>query len=143
MVSTETWKPVLSWMSEDASLNHQPPGDYFDAPVHWQFDALKRNFKAAEWSPSKDDYAPRFVQMFGALQDLIDHQKEKTPRCLNPDQRKQYRLGDRPPRWCITGPGLETEPNPANWQPKPPYDTPAWREWLVAYDRDPSTPAPR
>lgn len=64
-------------------------------------------------------------------------------RCLSRHQRKLYFLPTTPPRWCITGPGLENEADPAKWRPKYPFHSPEWRDWLIAVDRgdDPLLPS--
>jgi WD40 repeat protein len=66
---------------------------------------------------------------------VVEAAQEQAPRCLGRSQRKQFFLPSAPPRWCITGPGLEGELNPTNWQPKWPYQTAKWRDWLAAVDR--------
>ncbi|MGB0507424.1 MAG: TIR domain-containing protein [Pikeienuella sp.] len=68
-------------------------------------------------------------------QSVVQSVQDKTPRCLSRSQRKQFFLPAAPPRWCITGPGLEGENDPTNWQPKWPYQTDEWRDWLAAVDR--------
>jgi WD40 repeat protein len=64
-------------------------------------------------------------------QELIDRVKSALPRCLTPDQRKAAFLEPEPPVWCITGAGREREADPAKWEPKWPYRTPEWAQWLV------------
>lgn len=68
------------------------------------------------------------------LQPLVDRAKASIPRCLPVDERRSAFLEPGPPRWCITGPGLEAEPDPAKWQPLQPYRDTAWRDWLIARD---------
>ena len=65
-------------------------------------------------------------------QQLVDAAKQRVPRCLSPSDRAHYFLPAAPPLWCITGAGLETEKDPAKWQPKWPYRSAAWRDWLAA-----------
>ena len=36
-----------------------------------------------------------------------------------------------PPEWCITGPSLEGESDPALWNPKYPYEGDFWKQWLL------------
>ncbi len=64
------------------------------------------------------------------------------PRCLTPEQLDAAFLPPEPPRWCVTGPGNEAETDPALWEPKWPYHTPEWRDWLVARDRGEDPPLP-
>ena len=68
-------------------------------------------------------------------QELVDHAKRRAPRCLTTAQLRDAFLLPEPPRWCITGPGLEAEPDPAKWEPKWPYQGEEWRDWLLARDR--------
>ncbi len=77
----------------------------------------------------------RLRETFPTPQDLVDRAKRLVPRCLGPKQREAFYLAPEPDRWCITGPGREAERDPAKWQPKWPYDSPAWRDWLVGRDR--------
>ena len=60
--------------------------------------------------------------------------KYLTKRCFSPEERAQYQLPPTPPRWCLTGPGLEAAES-ARWRPKPPYGAENWREWLEVKDR--------
>jgi hypothetical protein len=73
--------------------------------------------------------------VFPTTQALVDHAKRVVPRCLTQVQLRQFYLPDEPPRWCITGAGLEAERDPNKWQPMWPYHTAAWRAWLAARDR--------
>lgn len=73
---------------------------------------------------------------------LIEHMRQFVPTCLAPAERKTYNLVSAPPRWCITGPGLEQSKTPSHWRPKPPYDDRKWVEWLYARDRGEITPMP-
>lgn len=68
--------------------------------------------------------------------------REAIPRCLTERERAENFLPAIPPRWCITGPGLERETDTSKWQPKWPYVTSAWRDWLIARDRGESPPLP-
>ena len=81
------------------------------------------------------DMTARIWRVFPTTQALVDHAKSATPRCLTQTQLKQFYLPDVPLRWCITGPGLESEPDPTKWRPKWPYHTTVWRDWLAARDR--------
>jgi WD40 repeat protein len=63
---------------------------------------------------------------------LLDKAQEMAPRCLSVEERRRYFLDPAPPRWCITGPGLEGEANERNWKPVSPYRTLEWRRWLVS-----------
>jgi DNA-binding beta-propeller fold protein YncE len=69
-----------------------------------------------------------------STEDLIQETKRIVPRCLTQLQLAQFYLPAEPPRWCITGAGLEAEPDSAKWRPKWPYHTATWRDWLVARD---------
>jgi WD40 repeat protein len=76
-------------------------------------------------------------------QNFVDEVKSKLARCIPmPTLRAMDILS--PPRWCITGPGLEMEANSTKWQPKWPYQSPAWRDWQVKADasRRSSSPIP-
>lgn len=88
------------------------------------------------------DKTARIWPYYSKVQTLIDCAKEIVPRCLDRSQRKKFYLSPEPPRWCITGPGLEAETESANWQPKWPYHTDIWRQWLVAKDRGEEPPLP-
>lgn len=69
------------------------------------------------------------------LQDAIDQAKRGVPRCLTQSQRKMFYLPPAPPRWCITGPDLESVQDHTKWRPKWPYQSDEWRHWLAAKDR--------
>jgi WD40 repeat protein len=69
------------------------------------------------------------------LQEVVDRAKREVPRCLTLSQRRAFDLPLSPPRWCVTGPGRERETDPSKWQPKWPYQTPAWKSWLIKSDR--------
>jgi WD40 repeat protein len=73
---------------------------------------------------------------------LVQTAKSHLPRCLTQEQRAQHFLPKAPPIWCITGPGLEAEKDPAKWQPKWPYQSAAWRDWLAARQRRENPPVP-
>ena len=77
----------------------------------------------------------RLRRDFGTTQALVDRVKRTVPRCLTRAQRKRFYLPPEPPRWCITGPGHEGEPDTTNWRPKWSYHTKAWAAWLAARDR--------
>lgn len=68
------------------------------------------------------------------LQESIDRARHRAPRCLTSLQRRQFHLPPEPPRWCITGPGLENEVDPNKWQPKWPFEAKAWKQWLARRD---------
>ncbi|MEJ2125558.1 MAG: hypothetical protein P8Y47_12340 [Alphaproteobacteria bacterium] len=72
----------------------------------------------------------------------VDEAKKIVPRCLTQQQRKDFFLQPEPPRWCITGAGLEAETQPDKWKPLWPYRTKAWRDWLAAKDRGEKLPLP-
>jgi hypothetical protein len=77
-----------------------------------------------------------------SAQDLVNAAKRRVARCLGQGERAQYFLPPAPPVWCITGPGLEAERDPAKWQPKWPYQSAAWRDWLAAKQRGEERPVP-
>ncbi len=66
---------------------------------------------------------------------LIIAARSDISRCLSPAQRKAYSLPPEPPRWCITGPGLQMETNPENWRPKWPFVDRVWRDWQIHRDK--------
>ncbi len=66
---------------------------------------------------------------------LPERAKSAVSRCLSQVERKRFFLPLPPPRWYITGPRPEAEPDPGRWLPKPPYTSPGWRDRLVATDR--------
>lgn len=73
---------------------------------------------------------------------LVARARQLVPRCLSPVEREQeLQLPPAPPRWCITGPAGEKEPNA--WQPKWPYRSPVWREWQLARDKGDDPPLPK
>ncbi|MDX2309192.1 MAG: TIR domain-containing protein [Hyphomicrobium sp.] len=67
---------------------------------------------------------------------LVSLAQERTPRCLTQSERRTHFLSDEPPRWCITG----RVDGSGAWRPKWPYQSAAWRNWLLARDRG-ETPA--
>lgn len=71
---------------------------------------------------------------------ILDTARNSAPRCLSVDERERYFLDPVPPRWCITGAGLEGEARVQNWQPVSPYRTLEWRQWLLSQNlpRDPT-----
>ena len=75
--------------------------------------------------------------------DLVKTAKSRVTRCLTQTQRKEYFLPLEPAVWCITGPGLEAEKDPAKWRPRWPYQSAQWRDWLLARQRgeNPAVPA--
>jgi WD40 repeat protein len=77
----------------------------------------------------------RISPFFDNTTSLVDQAKNTVPRCLTVAQMNTFHLGAIPPRWCITGSGREQETDSAKWQPRWPYDTPEWRQWLGATDR--------
>lgn len=126
-------------MSEDVVFNASPPPDFLGMAENKFSDTLKKEFRPQAWAAAKDDYAPRFVGLFDDLQALIDHTKRQATRCLSKEQLERYHLGGTPPRWCITGPGLE-DVDPEEWQPLHPYQDARWRDWLAT--DDPALPPP-
>ena len=81
---------------------------------------------------------------FPNTQALVDDTKPITPVCLTPKQRAQYYLAPEPPEWCITGSGngLDAEADFSKWQPKWPYRTRVWQEWLIAKRAGKTSPLP-
>ena len=77
------------------------------------------------------------------LDEQIKKARKNVPRCLTIAQRKEYYLSTEPPRWCITGAGLEAETDPSKWKPKWPYRTDEWKAWLVAKDRGEEVELPK
>jgi hypothetical protein len=75
--------------------------------------------------------------------DLVQTAKRRVTRCLTQKQSAQYFLPEAPPIWCVTGPGLEAEKDSTRWQPKWPYQSAAWRDWLVAKQRGANLPEPK
>jgi WD40 repeat protein len=87
------------------------------------------------------DGTARVWNIRSTTQSLVDHAKERVPRCLTREQRRQFFLAPEPPRWCITG----AEREGSRWSGKWPFRTPAWQAWLAARDRGekPALPAAR
>jgi WD40 repeat protein len=82
-------------------------------------------------------------RLFVSTQDLVEYIKSNVASCLSVEERERYSLRGEPPAWCITGSGRENEPISAEWRPKWPYDTAAWRNWLVSKRRGFDPPIPR
>ncbi len=82
-------------------------------------------------------------RVFLNQQSLVNFSKDMVPRCLTPQQREDSSLDPEPPLWCITGMGNEKERDPDKWKPKWPYNTPAWRNWLLARNRGEQAPLPK
>jgi WD40 repeat protein len=61
--------------------------------------------------------------VYWPTEELIRVAKTRVHRCLTRSEREAAFLAQEPPRWCITGSGLERESDPAKWQPKWPYQT--------------------
>ena len=74
------------------------------------------------------------MESLSNTQMLVDNTKQRLARCLSAVELQRLYL-DEPPRWCITGPGLEAESNPNLWEPKWPYRAAEWRDWLIIRDR--------
>ena len=64
------------------------------------------------------DGTARIWQLFPTTQQLVNAAKSATPRCLTAQERKKFFLEPVPPRWCITGAGLEAEKDSSKWRPK-------------------------
>jgi hypothetical protein len=72
---------------------------------------------------------------------MVAYARATTAACLTPEQRKSFFLAPEPPRWCITGAGRETAP-PDEWEGKWPYQSEAWRQWLIDRDAGKDVPMP-
>jgi WD40 repeat protein len=88
-------------------------------------------------------HGPKKWELLTDSQLVVEAVQEQTPRCLSQTQRRMFFLPPTPPRWCITGPGLETEKEPSKWQPKWPYHTVEWRDWLMSSDLGENPPMPQ
>jgi hypothetical protein len=84
----------------------------------------------------------RVWRVESSTQKLVQIAKARVPRCLTQVERAAYFLPAAPPVWCITGAGFEADKDPAKWQPKLTYQSPAWRAWLVARRRGENPPLP-
>lgn len=91
-----------------------------------------------------DDSQKRLAQLSESAADSMQPGEfiKRMPRCLTPFERQTFSLNRAPPRWCITG-SLDSGVRPQDWQPKWPYHTAQWREWLHARDRGEDVPLPR
>ena len=85
----------------------------------------------------------RFWQMLALSPETVAEAKTLVSRCLAQEERRRFFLPAAPPRWCISGPGRETEKDAAKWAPKWPYDGPQWRNWLTRRDAGETPPLPR
>ena len=94
------------------------------------------------WIITAAENIARLWRVARSTDDLVQTAKSHVTRCLTRKQRHEYFLPLAPPIWCITGPGLEADKDPANWQPKWPYQSAAWRDWVVARQRGESAPVP-
>jgi hypothetical protein len=133
---------ILSLASEDVIQNANPPPDFFEVSEGKFISVLEAAWQPEELSLDRTELAPRFWLHPHSTQELIDYEKQTVTRCLMPSQMREYFLGDEPPRWCITGPGLTDEPDASKWQPKRPYQSAEWRDWLLARDRGEDRPVP-
>jgi WD40 repeat protein len=86
------------------------------------------------------DKTLRWWNVFPNTKALVDHVMRIVPRGLTPKQLADCFLSPEPPIWWITGPDIEADP--AKWQPKWPYHTSAWRDWLVAQRHSGTSPLP-
>ncbi len=139
MLTTSTWdfrEGVLLWdLKSGVQVAEVEASDIVrevSASPSWQrILIIDKNFKG------------RIRDVSAAGKVLIERTKGAVPRCLTDAQRSAHFLLPEPPRWCITGPTLENVSDTTQWKPKWPYDTPAWRDWLVARDRGEKPPLPR
>jgi WD domain, G-beta repeat len=92
---------------------------------------------------ASEDKTARLWDVFPNTQSLVDDAKARLPRCLTQEQRARFFLAPEPPRWCITGAGHEAEKDSSKWEPKWPYHTAAWRDWLLAADEAHKRGAPQ
>lgn len=91
----------------------------------------------------RDNFVRLSPLFFPTTQALIDRVKQTVPRCLTLAQLKQLHLLPlQPPRWCITGSGNEHEADSTKWHAKWPYQSEAWRNWLIASDKGQHVPMP-
>jgi len=71
---------------------------------------------------------------------LVEAAQTAIPVCIEAEHRRPP-LQPEPPEWCITGPGLQSQP-PENWKPKWPYHDPKWKDWLIARRAGRPSPLP-
>ncbi|MGI9491428.1 MAG: hypothetical protein ACR2QF_03275 [Geminicoccaceae bacterium] len=74
------------------------------------------------------------LPFYRTLAERISAAKRLATKCLSSDKRNEIFVGEDPLRWCITGAGLEQEPDPTKWQPLYPYQGPEWSDGLLAQD---------
>jgi WD40 repeat protein len=106
---------------------------------------------SAEFSPdgrrliAVTDKVAQVWDLYGSsTEEVVEYAKRIIPRCLTPKQRfDEFYLLREPPRWCVSGPGLDDDRDPTKWQPKYPYQSDAWRNWLVARDKGETPELPR
>jgi hypothetical protein len=66
---------------------------------------------------------------FASPQDAIEFAKKNASRCLTTKEREAAFLDREPRRWCVE-------------MGKPPYDTPAWKDWLAHKLNNENPPLP-
>ncbi len=84
----------------------------------------------------------RTARIFLTAAAVVEGAKRDIPACLTLNERRALDLAPTPPDYCITGAGLETEPDSSRWQPKWPYRSAAWRGWLAAKRQGRPLPLP-
>ncbi len=72
---------------------------------------------------------------------LLQRAMAEVPRHLGTPHLQKFHIRQDPPRWCITGAGLERQTDARLWRAKWPYGTDTWRQWLIAIDAG-KKPAP-
>jgi hypothetical protein len=107
-----------------------------------QFDIVRT--EGGDWLISIGEAGLEAWRIYESLSTLVSEGKEHIARCLTPAERRALSLTEEPPRWCITGGeyGSENSSEPAHWEPKWPYDTQEWKDWLSAKQRGESWPRP-
>jgi WD40 repeat protein len=77
----------------------------------------------------EDDEQVIVIDIAFAADRLLGEATKVLARCLTPAERLRLSLEPAPPQWCVSG---VNGSDPAQWKPKWPYDSQAWRDWLLA-----------
>jgi WD40 repeat protein len=110
-----------------------------------------RTVTSAAFSPDgslvvtgSEDGTARIWRVAASAAALVERGKRAAPRCFDREELQAAGLGPAPPAWCVTGAGLENEPNSSKWEPKWPYHAPQWKHWLedVQAGKNRSLPTP-